>query len=304
MNGTTWKMPAGYARQCIELSRLWGNYTPLARGLLVTGRLELARGNPEKAREAMHAVEQLIVEQSFAPWRSATLACALARLWIAQGDFGRAAALVEKAGLTVAEGDAGSEVSYLQEPRYLILLRLHLTRGETGAALALSERLLHQLEKTGRLGRLIEVLVLRALAFQGIKDQEQACSVMDRALSLAQSEGYIRAFLDEGEPAAKLLYQVRSQRPGASFAAECLSAMGDSRGQHLPPSELLIEPLTLREIEVLKLIEAGCSNQDIASRLFISMPTVKRHISNIYAKLGASSRTQAVSRARELKLFE
>ncbi len=80
--------------------------------------------------------------------------------------------------------------------------------------------------------------------------------------------------------------------------------MGEATGTELPPAQLLIEPLTLRELEVLKLIEAGCSNQDIADKLVISMPTVKRHISNIYAKLGVESRTQAVSIGRELRLFE
>ncbi len=78
----------------------------------------------------------------------------------------------------------------------------------------------------------------------------------------------------------------------------------DVPGAEHPPAQLLIEPLTLRELEVLKLIEAGCSNLDIADKLVISMPTVKRHISNIYAKLGVESRTQAVSIGRELRLFE
>jgi LuxR family maltose regulon positive regulatory protein len=103
---------------------------------------------------------------------------------------------------------------------------------------------------------------------------------------------------------AKLLYQARSHRIGTGYAAELLSAMGNAFGSALPPTELLIEPLTLRELEVLKLIEAGCSNQEIAAELVISMPTVKRHISNIYAKLGASSRTQAVLRGKELNLFQ
>jgi LuxR family maltose regulon positive regulatory protein len=103
---------------------------------------------------------------------------------------------------------------------------------------------------------------------------------------------------------AKLLYQAKSHRMGAGYAAELLSAMGEATDVTQPPAQLLIEPLSQRELEVLKLIEAGHSNQQIAAKLVISIPTVKRHISNIYAKLGVESRTQAISRGRELKLFE
>jgi LuxR family maltose regulon positive regulatory protein len=181
---------------------------------------------------------------------------------------------------------------------------LHLAQGEYDAALAVSQWLLQKLDETNRVGRVIEVLVLQALAFQGKRDIDQTIAVLKKAFSLAQPDGYIRTFLDEGEPMAKLLYQAKSHLVGTGYAAELLSAMGNAFGGTLPPAELLIEPLTLREMEVLKLIEAGYSNQEIAGKLFISLPTVKRHISNIYTKLGTSSRTQAVSRGKELDLFE
>jgi len=164
--------------------------------------------------------------------------------------------------------------------------------------------LLHMAEAAKRVGRVIEVLVLQALAFQGKRDMDQALSVLERALALAQPEGYCRVFLDEGEPMAKLLFQAKAHRIGQGYASELLSALGEVSGTEQPPAQLLIEPLTLRELEVLKLIEAGYSNQGIADKLVISMPTVKRHISNIYAKLGVESRTQAVSIGRELRLFE
>ena len=83
-----------------------------------------------------------------------------------------------------------------------------------------------------------------------------------------------------------------------------LSKIDKNSGMTQPSMQLLIEPLTPREVEVLKLIEAGCSNQDIAGQLFISIPTVKRHISNIYGKLGVKSRTQALAIGKELKIFE
>ncbi len=151
---------------------------------------------------------------------------------------------------------------------------------------------------------MINTLILQALAFQGKKETEQALAALERALTLAQPEGYVRMFLDEGEAMTRLLCQAQSRQVGSGYAAVLLSKIGKTSGMTQPSMQLLIEPLTTREVEVLKLIEAGCSNQDIAGQLVISIPTVKRHISNIYAKLGVESRTQAVAIGKELKLFE
>jgi ATP/maltotriose-dependent transcriptional regulator MalT len=106
------------------------------------------------------------------------------------------------------------------------------------------------------------------------------------------------------EPMVLLLHLARSRQIEMEYVNELLSVMEKVAGKIQPPSQLLITPLTIREMEVLRLIEAGCSNQDIAGNLFISIPTVKRHISNIYAKLGVKSRTQAVAIGKELKIFE
>ncbi|MBI5950700.1 MAG: hypothetical protein HY865_03505 [Chloroflexi bacterium] len=133
---------------------------------------------------------------------------------------------------------------------------------------------------------------------------ERALAVLERALALAQTEGYVRIFLDEGEAMMRLLCQIRSREAKAGYAADLLSRMGGISGMAQPSMQLLPEPLTTREVEVLKLIEAGRSNQEIAEKLVISIPTVKRHISNIYAKLGVKSRTQAVAIGKELKVFE
>ena len=150
----------------------------------------------------------------------------------------------------------------------------------------------------------IEVLILLALALQGKKDTEGALAALEKALSLAQPEGYVRIFLDEGEAMTRLLCQVQSRQVGSGYATELLSRIGKISSMTPPSMQLLIEPLTTREIEILKLIEAGCSNEEISEQLVISIATVKRHISNIYAKLGVKSRTQAIAIGKELKLFE
>jgi LuxR family maltose regulon positive regulatory protein len=163
--------------------------------------------------------------------------------------------------------------------------------------------LLHQAEAGNRIGRVIEILILQALAYHGKNVKEQALAVLDRAIMLAQPEGYVRVFLDEGEPMVKLLFTAKVHQVGGSYLSELLSHVSTDSNQALPNTQLLIEPLTKRELELLKLIEQGCTNQDIADRLVISIPTVKRHISNIYSKLGAKNRTQAISLGKELNLF-
>jgi LuxR family maltose regulon positive regulatory protein len=290
---------AEYVQRCLELCRQWGSFELLAAGNVMLARLEHAQGHPEQVGAAMRAAQQLLSEQRLSPRWSIWVKAGLARLWLAQGNLERTAYLVQQSG--IAPGD---EIPYLRELEYLTLLRLLLAQGDYDAALALSERLLQKAEAASRVGRVIEILTLQALAFQGKRDMPRALAILDRAISLAQPEGYVRTFLDEGEPMAKLLYQAQAHQVAAGYASELLSAVGQATGTTPPPTQLLIEPLSTRELEVLKLIEAGHSNQAIAARLVISMPTVKRHISNIYAKLGAKSRTQAVSLGRELRLFE
>jgi LuxR family maltose regulon positive regulatory protein len=295
---------ARYVQQCIGLCQQWGNFNLLATGYVRLARLEQAERNLEKAQEAMRAAEQLVSEQRLTPRVSAWVRYAAARWWISQGSLERATHFVQQMGLAVESPTDEAEIPYARESEYLLLLRLLLAQGDHEAALSLSGRLLRAAEATGRTGRIIEILILKALACQGKKDMSQALAALERAVSLAQPEGYARVFLDEGEPLAKLLYQAKTHLTGGSYAAELLSEASREHAAELPPDQLLIEPLTGRELEVLELIAAGHSNQAIAGRLVISLPTVKRHISNIYAKLGVQSRTQAVSLGRELGLLK
>ena len=298
------KAAAEYIHRSLECARRWGTIDFQTIGYVLLARLEHVQGQTEKAREALHTAEQLLSEQPQTSQRTIWLQSALARLRISQGDLESAAFLIQKCGLSMNRLPEVGEISFPQEPAYLVLLRLHLARGDCEAALALSERLLQKLDETNRAARVIEILALRALAYQGKKDMDQALAVLGKAFALAQPEGYVRTFLDEGEPMAKLLYQAKAHRIGTGYAAELLAVLGQASDSALPPAQLLVEPLTPRELELLKLIEAGFSNQEIAAKLVISMPTVKRHISNIYTKLEASSRTQAVARGKELNLFK
>jgi LuxR family maltose regulon positive regulatory protein len=286
-------------QQSLTLCRKWGNIDRQAIGYAMLAQLEHAQHRPQKAQEAIGLAERLLNEYHLLPRYAVWVKHVLIRLWIVQGDLEKASHLIQQSGIGIDD-----EIPYLREPEYLVLLRVLLLQGDYDAGLTLSERLLHQVEAAKRMGRVIEILVLQALVFQGKKEIDQALTRLEKALSLAKAERYMRTFLDEGEAIAKLLRLAKVRRMEAEYAAELLSAMGKGHETTQPPAQLLVEPLSKREMEVLRLIESGCSNQEIAARLFISIATVKRHISNIYIKLGAKNRTQAVSLSKELRLFE
>jgi len=289
---------AQHLRRSLELSRRGGNTELQATGAAMLARLEHAQGHSEQAHEAMRTAERLAAEFPLQPRQAIRLRSALARLWMAYGHLEPASHLVQTSGLSPCD-----EIPYLREPEYVILLRLLLAQGNHDAAQSLSRRLLHQAEGAQRTGQVIELLVLQALALQGKQEGAGARAALERALMLAQPEGFMRVFLDEGKAVARLLHQARARQPGNAFVAGLLAALG-APGRPRPPAQPFVEPLSVRELEVLVQVAAGCSNQDIANLFVISVATVKRHISNIYGKLGVTSRTQAVSLGRELGLIE
>ena len=284
---------------CLALCRQGGQETFQAKGSIMLAHLERIHGNTKTAVENMNIAERLIKEHHFAFKYTVWVKYALVHLWIAQGNLEKASQIVQESGITTHD-----EIPYLREPEFLALLHLLLAQGEYDASLALSKRLLQKAETSKRMGRVIEVLVLQALIFQGRKQIDQALAVLKKALSLAKPEGYVRTFVDEGEPMVRLLHLARSQQIEMEYVTALLSVCEKSADPTQPTPKILTEPLTAREVEVLKLIEAGHSNQEIAEKLVISFTTVKRHISNIYTKLDVKSRTQAIAIGKELKLFK
>jgi LuxR family maltose regulon positive regulatory protein len=169
--------------------------------------LEQVQGHPEAALEAMNIAENLTREQHFAFKYAVWVKYALVRLWIAQGNLEKASHIVRESGITLKD-----EISFLRELEFLALLRLLLAQGDYDASLVLSRRILKKAETANQIGRIIEVLVLQAIIFQGRKDLDQALAVLKRALSLAKPERYIRTIVDEGEPMARLLHLARSRQ--------------------------------------------------------------------------------------------
>ena len=173
-------------------------------------------------------------------------------------------------------------------------------------ALRILERLLGEAEAKARLGTVLEILALQALALSTRGDQKQALATLARALARAAPEGYIRLFVDEGAPMLALLRQAQAHGIASDYVARLLAAFGEPVS--LAPQRSIAagawtEPLTEREREVLHLLATGASNGEIARRLIVSVGTVKKHVSNICAKLGVHSRTQAILRARTLHLL-
>jgi LuxR family maltose regulon positive regulatory protein len=187
---------------------------------------------------------------------------------------------------------------------YITLARVFLVQGEFERASELLERLHKIVNEAGAKGYEIEILILQALTMQGQGRAEQVLERLERALIIAESQGYLRMFIEEGAPMARLLETAISSGIAPDYASKLLAAFKDERPEPTASSEgLLVEPLSQRELEILALVAAGWSNRQIAEELYLAVGTVKKHLNNIFGKLQVERRTQAVARAKELGLL-
>ncbi|MEQ8673427.1 MAG: LuxR C-terminal-related transcriptional regulator [Aggregatilineales bacterium] len=164
------------------------------------------------------------------------------------------------------------------------------------------DRLRHAASDGGRAGRVLEILILQALASSANGDSSAALLSLDKAITLAEPEGYIRIFVDEGEAIQPLLARCLSHGNHVAYVKKLLENL-QPHSDAKSPNQLLIEPLSERELDVLNLMANGQTNQAIADELFIALSTVKKHINNIYGKLNVPNRTQAINRARDLGIL-
>jgi len=218
---------------------------------------------------------------------------------------------VEKRGVHANdEDDFASPAGYSRELVYSDLACTLIAKGRAAEALPLLARLLEAASRMERQGDEIYYLVLMALAQHALGDTQIALDSLRRALVLAEPEGYVRLFVDEGQPMAELLHIAISQNISPDYARYLLAAFPEHVLSSVPiakeltvNTQMLLDPLSEREIEVLRLIAEGCKYKEIAERLVVSINTVRHHTRNVYGKLEVNNRTQAIGRAKDLNLL-
>jgi LuxR family maltose regulon positive regulatory protein len=291
-------------------------------GYLSVARVQQARGRGADARATLKEFANLAGQRGFFPLLIARGESVRARLALIQDDLPAAVHWAKGSGLR-----ANDESSYPREEEYLILARVLVAQGRLDPmgsyladALGLLKRLLDAAEGGGRMSSVIEILALCALTLQARHESSAAIAALERALTLAEPEGYVRLFVDEGAAMQALLLELLKrrykeprdarQRALLGYARRLLAAFESPHtstepavGRASDADQLLLDSLTAREGEVLVLIAEGLSNPEIAVRLFIATSTVKGYVHSVFRKLDVDSRTRAVARARELNLI-
>jgi LuxR family transcriptional regulator, maltose regulon positive regulatory protein len=305
-----------HATAAVPLGQQLVSTLTAATGLAILAWTHQALGDPAAARVAIEEAYRLIPADQVAALHNPVPA-ERARLLLAQGDLQAALDWVTARKLSDVD-----KLCYPHERDYLVFARVLLAQNAPERALLLLERLDAMAQDQARIESVIEARSLMALALAALGERAQAQARLGEALALARPLGSIRVFADEGAPMAALLRQINGElRP---FALQVLAAstskdkeisrQGDkesgnqpgvsvSLSPNLPVSQSLVEPLTERELDVLRALAAGQSNRAIAQQLYLSIATVKVHLKHIYRKLAVSSRTEALARVRELNLL-
>lgn len=296
-----------YIHEGIELSQRWTAAGGLGAYLVLT-RIRQAQNDWAGVREALQKMRQLAVEFRASDVDDRMVDLFEAWMQIVFGDLHTARAWAERYSLSrnvdpveyELTGDATTR--HLHKYEYPVAARLWLAEGRPAEALALLEAALPIVEKLNRSGLMIEYEILAALAAYALNEMERAIQACGRAVRLAKPERYVRLFLDEGEGVRFLLERILSDGR-YSDVKDFIHALLAAYGRSASPPQPLLEPLSERELEVLGLIAEGLSNEAIAHRLVLSLPTIKWHTSNIYGKLGVKNRTEAVYKARTLGIL-
>jgi len=316
------------ATLCLERSKAQGEHTGLPqshyRWYAAMAGIRQAEGDLNGALEQLNEAERLYMGD-FSP-NVRPIAARKARIWAEQGRLDRCLDWVRAQGLSTDD-----PLSYVREYEHITLVRVRLAqhqRDHSDSAIrgagGLLESLLSSAEKGGRAGSVIEILTLQALTLQamaqpGLDYLPAALSPLERALRLAEPEGYVRLFVDESSPMARLLREAYRRGIRPEYTSKLLAAFEDEQLAHVD-SELpaaspakgapakstpddLAEPLSERELDVLRLFGTALSGPEIAQELVVALSTVRTHTKSIYSKLNVNSRRAAVERARELGLL-
>ena len=313
---------ADYLERGIRLGQAGDHHHILIIGHVWLAWLRQTTGDATGSQEAIRVALQLLQQHAVSRfWPLPSAACTQARLWIAQGNLAAANRWAQSSGLE----QTPSPIPYLDEVAYITVARLRLAEGNPVVAASLLQELHQAAAAADRNGSLIEILMLQAIAYAAQQQRERAMTALTQALSLAVgpigAEGYVRLFVDEGEAIRLVMAECRVRivdarlrayldqllaafdQPSPTKAAPIAGEAPRPIGHQQSSSRALVEPLSERELEVLRLVAVGLSNSQIAERLIVTTGTIKTHINHIFGKLSAQSRTQAVAHARELGLL-
>ena len=298
-----------HAKKGLDLLPYWGKTDDLCLAYATLARIQLAQGDSAEAAATVEKAVQLIHTSGVFSEARSKIDAAQVHQMLLEGDklgVNRWCA-VHKQGLGLH-----SPHQYEDELTHITLARVFIAQHNIEEAINLLTCLEEGARSNGRQGRLLEILILKALATQGLGENAQAELLLTSCLTLAEPSGYMRVFLDEGRPMQLLLAQWLAhaepsslQEYATQLLAQFLAKPHGTREAHENVSRAanLLEPLSQRELEVLRLMALGRTNQEIARQLIVAPGTVKAHAASIYRKLDAANRTEAVTRARQLYIL-
>jgi LuxR family maltose regulon positive regulatory protein len=303
------------ATQRLLKSKELGEHNGLAqnryRWRVAMAHIREAQGDLDGALDLLHEAQRLYMRDFFPTVRP--VAALVTRVWVAQGQVDEAIGWARAEGLSVDDN-----LSYLREFEHITLARVFLAQYQRDRAddhlreaMGLLDRLLRAAEAGGRAGSVIEILALQALSHQAQGDIPTALVPLESALTLAEPEGYVRTFVNEGPAMAILLREAAAHRIAPKYAGRLLAACGAKRQKSAdegqPPNssaeQAMIEPLTQRELDALRLFKTELSGPEIADQLVVALSTLRTHTKSIYRKLNVTNRHAAVKRATELKML-
>lgn len=290
-----------YLERGMQSSGLGGEVRATIAGAVSMARLHLTEGDAAAALSVLEQAGSMVESAAFPDWVARFERCQV-EIWLVQGKLRYAVHWAEKMLVDPRKPEVID-----RELAHLAVARVFVAKGDRdalGRASALLEGVLQSAEADGRGAVQIEGLALRALLDQGRGHEAAAMTSLEHALRLAEPEGYCRLFVDLGLPMARLLQGARARHVMPGYVDALLAAFGTTAPADITGPRALPGPLSPRERDVLQLVAAGLTNEEIAGKLFISPGTVKKHTGSIYGKLGVGNRTEAAARARELDVLD
>jgi LuxR family maltose regulon positive regulatory protein len=285
-----------HLQEGIDVAKPWGYMDAFLHGYTGLARVRAAQGDWEGAFATLDELAEL--GEGNPAMVMPAVESHRALLWIAQGKVDAANRWVLDAGL-----DPEGEINYHRLGEMMVVARVLIARGAHSEAVDLLTRMMDTAEAAGWLGKVIEMRVLLAMAHQAQGERDESMDALEQVLNSTKPEGYVRVFVDEGDPMAALLRAAETRDIAPDYIPKLLAAFETDNVQVEPPSVTsLIEPLSERELEVLRLLKTELSGPEIADQLMIALSTMRTHTQNIYSKLGVSNRRAAVRRAEKLNL--